>query len=318
MARLQRRFPGGVKLGQRQVLAATVTAAVVTPGALHVVQAPTTQSHEQNRARHAHVYTPYLSQRGAASLALEALVTPPQTQHTILASARSKRGQRDVLVVSPRPYGLIFTPAAGPATPPRTTTVVQAHPPRQARRSEILEPRPYGLIFTPAGAVVTPSRTVWIVEAAQQPRARRLGHVLAPRPSGLQPATAPRTVTLTLTRSTRQQRNGSVATTRVIVVPPLVTTPPRTVSVIRAPALPHRLHTHTSLLLGVWPRATFGPTFVATPPITNVTHATGSSGKLDATGANSATHATGASGQTGIMGDDGATHATGSSGRTQT
>lgn len=169
------------------------------------------------------VIAPYAAQRAAASLQLEALVTPPQTQHVIPArtprqrihgSVQAPSVQRAAATVQPQQaiaaykVSVITADADAPAhhrgsviapsvqqraaSQPVVTVTAPIGTVVKAARMEI---RPRGSVIAPyqsqraaasaaLEALVTPPQVTHVVQAARSPR-RPARLVVAPRPPGL-------------------------------------------------------------------------------------------------------------------------------------
>ena len=220
-------------IAPRPALAAAVTPPPVTPPqTTHVV----TRIRAARAPAQGHAQTPYASQRGAASLALEALVTRPVASATVQATPERPARRPRPQVLAPRPP-LAATLAPPPVTPPQTTHVVTET--RQAR------PQPQGHAQTPYAAqrgaaslaleaLVTPPRPTLVTRTVSRPSRRSL--VVAPRPILSAPpvvVTPPRTVSIVSCRpvTPAPQRIGRVIRPRPVLAP---IAPPRASSLVRS------------------------------------------------------------------------------------
>jgi len=231
----------------------------------------------------------YQVQRAAASLALEALVTPPRPPATVQATpARPSRRPRG-LVWAPRPPLAASQGFAPPTTPPRTTyTILSQVAPRQRRQGRVWAPYP-PLAATQTPPVTLPPRTTYTVARPQPPKQPRQGHVIQTRAvAAYVPITRPPSGVVQRAPQPMQNRTrpGRVVVSRPKYTPPIITRPP---SIIVRPEPYRRRPGHVwqirSLGLLVPPPPTPWPPTTPTGGITGAsrTAGTGSQGVRDGT-----------------------------------
>jgi hypothetical protein len=139
----------------------------------------------------------YASARAAASLILEALVTPPKVQNIVQAARSPRRPARTVFTL--RSQGLIITPPP-PSQRLIQAIVVETHARVAKRVGSVIAPygSQRGSAATTLYALVTPPRPTRVLQG-RRPRQRPLvGRVRAPRPTFITGGTGPSVGTLVL------------------------------------------------------------------------------------------------------------------------